>query len=493
MDRRKFLKTGAASLGLAGVCSKAISGEIPSKGQYFEPGRLVGLNVKYDVVVCGGGPAGIGAALGAARMGMKTIILEAGGCLGGTWTRGQLSWIFDFKKKGICPEIISRLDARNARHGGNDKDFVYEPEAMKIILEDLIAEEDVIVSMTHMGYIKRMAMDEYKAQHRGGVGITAHKTKDEDFVEKIFVTSTHDDLYFFTNLGKVYSLKAYEIPEAQRQAKGRAMINLLQLSLGEKVATIIPVKKDTKGNLIMATKNGLIKKTPLSEYENIRKGGKIAIKLLDGDELIGVDVTSGRDDILIASREGKCIRFNETDVREVGRDSQGVRSMKLGADDCVIDMAIIHDGKKIVTISENGYGKQTETDEFRLQQRGGMGVKAGVFNEKTGKLVALKEIEEDCDLVMIADNGVIIRTHVSDISTISRVSQGVKVMKLRNGSHIVSVAVTKRDESEENVENNDDIENSDNIVTNEYTENAQDEIEVEQTESEEVITDNEEE
>lgn len=332
---------------------------------------------------------------------------------------------------------------------GDERKTEISLEMGGIDIEDLIAEEDVIISMTHLGYIKRMAMDEYKAQHRGGVGISAHKTKDEDFVEKIFITSTHDNLYFFTNLGKVYSLKAYEIPEAQRQAKGRAMINLLQLSLGEKVATIIPVKKDATGNLIMATKNGLIKKTPLKEYDNIRKGGKIAIKLLDGDELIGVDITSGRDDILIASHEGKCIRFNETDVRQVGRGSQGVKSMKLSENDAVIDMAIVRENGKIITISENGFGKQTDADEFRLQQRGGMGVKAGIFNEKTGKLVALKQIEEDSDLVMIADNGVIIRTHTDDISTYSRLSQGVKIMKLRGSSKIVSVALTKREDEEE--------------------------------------------
>ena len=332
---------------------------------------------------------------------------------------------------------------------GDERKTEISLEMGGIDIEDLIAEEDVIISMTHLGYIKRMAMDEYKAQHRGGVGISAHKTKDEDFVEKIFITSTHDNLYFFTNLGKVYSLKAYEIPEAQRQAKGRAMINLLQLSLGEKVATIIPVKKDATGNLIMATKNGLIKKTPLKEYDNIRKGGKIAIKLLDGDELIGVDITSGRDDILIASHEGKCIRFNETDVRQVGRGSQGVKSMKLSENDAVIDMAIVRENGKIITISENGFGKQTDADEFRLQQRGGMGVKAGIFNEKTGKLVALKQIEEESDLVMIADNGVIIRTHTDDISTYSRLSQGVKIMKLRGNSKIVSVALTKREDEEE--------------------------------------------
>lgn len=356
---------------------------------------------------------------------------------------------------------------------GDERKTEISLEMGGIDIEDLIAEEDVIISMTHMGYIKRMAMDEYKAQHRGGVGITAHKTKDEDFVEKIFVTSTHDDLYFFTNLGKVYSLKAYEIPEAQRQAKGRAMINLLQLSLGEKVATIIPVKKDAKGNLIMATKNGLIKKTPLSEYENIRKGGKIAIKLLEGDELIGVDITSGRDDILIASHEGKCIRFNETDVRQVGRDSQGVRSMKLNEDDFIVDMAIVNDESKIITITENGFGKQTDASEFRLQQRGGMGVKACILNEKTGKLIALKQLEDDCDLMMIADTGVIIRTHVADISTYSRVSQGVRIMKLKNNAKIVSVALAKREDDEETLEENQEVENEENTEVNNTEENIE--------------------
>ena len=322
-----------------------------------------------------------------------------------------------------------------------------------IDIEDLIAEEDVIISMTHLGYIKRMSVDEYKAQHRGGVGITAHKTKDEDFVEKMFVTSTHDQLLFFTNLGKVYSAKAYEIPEAQRQAKGRAIINLLQLGLGEKVTTIIPMKKEEKANLIMATRNGLIKKTPISEYESIRKVGKIAVKLLEGDELIGVDITNGRDDILLATHDGKCIRFNETDVRAVGRDSQGVRSIKLSSGDFVVDMAIVHENSTIITISENGFGKRTPVDEFRLQQRGGSGVKAGIFTEKTGKLVALKQIEEDCDLLLIADNGVIIRTHVDSISQFSRVSQGVKIMKLKNDEKITSVALTEKDTEETTDEN----------------------------------------
>ena len=362
---------------------------------------------------------------------------------------------------------------------GDDRKTEISLEMGGIDIEDLIAEEDVIISMTHMGYIKRMAMDEYKAQNRGGVGISAHKTKDEDFVEKIIVSSTHDDLFFFTNLGRVYNLKAYEIPEAQRQAKGRAMINLLQLSVGEKVAMIIAGKKDTKGNLILATRNGLIKKTPLTEYENIRKGGKIAIKLLDGDELIGVGVTNGRDDILIASREGKCIRFNETDVRQVGRDSQGVKSMKLNSGDYIVDMAIIKDeNDKVITITENGYGKQTPVEEFRLQQRGGMGVKACVLNEKTGKLVALKLIEDNGDIVVIADTGIIIRTHIDSISTLSRVSQGVKVMRLKNDAKIVSVALTKREEDEETDQVEEVTPDSENIETAESSNSTiQEEIE----------------
>ena len=231
------------------------------------------------------------------------------------------------------------------------------------------------------------------------------------------------------------------------------------------------VGKDTKGNLILATRNGLIKKTPLTEYENIRKGGKIAIKLLDGDELIGVGVTSGRDDILIASRDGKCIRFNETDVRQVGRDSQGVKSMKLNSGDYIVDMAIIKPGSQIITISENGYGKRTNVDEFRLQTRGGKGVKAGVFNAKTGKLVALRQSFEEDDLLLIADNGVIIRTAIDQISALSRVSQGVKMMRLKDGNKIVGVAITakeedseiQQEESNENIQNDSEITHDENV------------------------------
>lgn len=323
-----------------------------------------------------------------------------------------------------------------------------------IDIEDLIAREDVVISMTHEGYIKRMSVSEYRAQKRGGVGISAHKTKEEDFVENLLITCTHNDLLFFTDFGKVYSIKAYEVPEAQRAAKGRAIINLLQLSQDEKVTAIIPLEKEQKGNLIMATKNGLIKKTDLEEFASIRKVGKIAVKLLEGDKLIGVDLTDGTNDILIASNRGKCIRFNEKDVRTMGRDTQGVRSIYLENGDYVVDMSIIKDDKQqFITITENGYGKRTSPEDYRVQSRGGKGVKAGNFNEKTGKLVALKIVREDQDLMLIADNGVIIRMAAGDINLIGRSTLGVKVMKLREGANIISVATTEHDEEKAEAEN----------------------------------------
>lgn len=314
--------------------------------------------------------------------------------------------------------------------------------------EDLIEKEDVVISLTHGGYIKRMSVSEYHAQRRGGVGISAHKTKDEDFVERIVITSTHSDLLFFTNFGKVYSIRAYEVPEAQRQAKGRAIINLLQLMPEEKVEAMISFEKGQEGNLIIATRNGLIKKTNLKEFANIMKSGKIAIKLVDGDKLIGVGLTNGENEILIASSKGKCIRFDEKNVRPMGRTSQGVRSMKLDEDDFVVDMAIINENSQFITITENGFGKRTVSEDYRLQTRGGKGIKAGNFNEKTGKLVALKMINEDEDLMLISDNGVIIRMAASDIRMVGRSSLGVKVMRLRPGSKIVSVATTIHEENE---------------------------------------------
>ena len=316
-----------------------------------------------------------------------------------------------------------------------------------IDIADLIEKEDVVISMTHLGYVKRMSTSEYHAQKRGGVGVTAHKTKEEDYVERMFITSSHDDLLFFTTKGKVYAIKAYEVPEAQRTAKGRSIVNLIALDADEKVSTIIPRSDDATGNLIMATRNGLIKKTDLAEFARINKNGKIAITLLEGDELIETQMSSGNDEILLATRQGKCIRFSEEDVRKTGRGSQGVKSMTLANGDEIIDMTIVQPGSQIVTISENGYGKRSSVDEYRLQGRGGMGIKAGVFNEKTGLLVALKQTSGDQDILMIADSGVIIRTPLESISHISRVSQGVKVMRLKEGAKIVAVALAEKEES----------------------------------------------
>ena len=343
---------------------------------------------------------------------------------------------------------------------GNPRKTEISMEIGTIDNEDLIEKEDVVISLTHGGYIKRMSVSEYHAQRRGGVGISAHKTKEEDFIEKIVITSTHSDLLFFTNFGKVYSIRAYEVPEAQRQAKGRAMINLLPLMPDEKVENMISFEKGQEGNLIIATKNGLIKKTNLKEFANIMKSGKIAIKLVEGDKLISVGLTDGNKEILIASNKGKCIRFKENNVRPMGRSSQGVRSMKLDENDYIVDMAIISADSQFITITENGFGKRTSSDDYRIQSRGGKGIKAGNFNEKTGKLVALKMINEDEDLMLISDNGVIIRMAASDVRMVGRGSLGVKVMKLKAGSKIVSVATTIHEENSTSSLSTTEVENT---------------------------------
>ena len=310
----------------------------------------------------------------------------------------------------------------------------------EIDIGDLIEKEDVVVSMTHLGYVKRLPVAEYHTQRRGGKGVTAHKPREEDFVENMFVTNTHDDLLFFTNRGKVYCIKGYEIPEAERTARGRAIVNILQLENGEKVTAVIPRKEDSQGNLIMATRNGLIKKTDLAEFESIRKTGKIAISLTEDDELIGVDMTTGYDEILMASHEGKCIRFAEEEVRQMGRDTMGVRSIKLDEGDYVVDMAIARNGVEVLTVSENGFGKRSDLVDYRLQSRAGKGIKAGTFNEKTGKLVNLKLINPDNDIMLIADNGIVIRVRAKEISKIGRDTMGVRIMKFKGDAKVVCVS-----------------------------------------------------
>lgn len=347
-----------------------------------------------------------------------------------------------------------------------------------INIADLIEREEVVVSMTHGGYIKRQSASEYKAQKRGGMGVSAQKLKEEDFVEKMFVTNSHNNLLFFTNLGKVYRIKVYEIPEAQRQAKGRAIINLLNLSPDEKVTALIPLEDDEKGNLIMATKNGIIKKTNLDEFSRIQNNGKIAIRLFEGDELIGVEFTNGEDEVLLAANNGKCIRFSEKDVRPTGRVTFGVKSMSLNKGEEVVDMAIVKNNAQFITITENGFGKRTSSEDYRIQSRGGKGILSGKFNEKTGKLVALKVIKEDEDLMLIADNGVIIRMLAKDISLVGRNTLGVKVMRLKDNAKIVSVATTEHIDEEKETESSlgtTEIDNNNTILTDEEIKFAEDE------------------
>ena len=315
---------------------------------------------------------------------------------------------------------------------------------------DLIPVEQVVISLTHSGYIKRLPVAEYKAQHRGGMGVTAHRPKEEDFVESMFVCSSHDDILMFSSVGKVYSLKAYQIPEAARTSRGRALVNLLQIAQDEKINALIAVKEsedgESRGYIAFATKNGLMKKTSVDEFARVNKNGKIAIKLNEGDELISVHHTFGNDEIMIASRGGKCIRFNEADIRPMGRDTAGVRAMSLdGEDDCIVDMLVVDPSKDVLTVAANGYGKRTSLDEYRLQGRAGKGIKAGVFNEVTGHLVNLKQVSDEDDIMIISVGGTIIRMHCSDISTIGRATRGVRLMKLKDGQ-VATVAVTERDD-----------------------------------------------
>ena len=319
---------------------------------------------------------------------------------------------------------------------------------------DLIEQEDIVVSMTHGGYIKRQAVSEYHSQHRGGVGITGHKAKDDDFVEKLFVAHTHQDLMFFTNLGKAFVLKGYEIPEASKTARGRAMVNLLQLVPGEKVQAILRLPEDKEGfNLILATKQGLIKRTPLTEFESVKRNGKIAIKFNEDDELIEAVLTTGNDELIMASSEGYCIRFNENTVRLVGRTAMGVKSMRLAEGAYMVDLAVVHENSEILTVTSNGFGKRSSIAEYPLQGRAGKGVKAGVFNDKTGDLINMKVLDDNADVMMITAGGIVIRVHADEISRIGRATQGVRIMRLKDSkTSVVSIALAPYEEDEPEVE-----------------------------------------
>ena len=309
--------------------------------------------------------------------------------------------------------------------------------------EDLIKEEQMVVAFTHFGYIKRMPKDTYKSQRRGGKGITGIATREEDFVKQIFTTSTHDTVLFFSNKGKLYRLRGYEIPEAGRTAKGTAIVNLLSLDAGEKISAIIPISNFEDGKyLLMATRNGLIKKTALQEYNSTRKTGLLAITLKDDDELIDVRLTDGEDNVVLVTSKGMCITFDEKDVRPVGRSAQGVLGIRLDEDDFVIGMeSILADNKKatLLAITENGFGKRTELDEYRVQNRGGKGVITYKITPKTGNIVGIRVTNEDDDAMLITNSGTIIRIKVKDVSILGRATQGVTLMRTSENEKVVSI------------------------------------------------------
>ena len=320
-----------------------------------------------------------------------------------------------------------------------------------ISMEDLIPKEDVVITMTKLGYIKRMSNDTFKAQNRGGKGIKGMQTLDEDYVEELFMSNTHHFIMFFTSTGRVYRLKGYEIPESSRTSRGTAIINLLQLMPGEKISAVIPIEKyDDDSYLVMATKRGLIKKTPLKDYANVRKTGLAAITLREDDELIEVKFTDGKQEIILATKYGQCIRFSEEDVRATGRTSMGVRGINLADRDEVIGMQLTVQGSDLLIVSEKGMGKRTSISEFTAQNRGGKGVKCYKIMEKTGNVVGVKAINEDDEIMIINTEGIIIRMKCEGISLLGRITSGVKLINLPEGDKVASIAkVRKGDEEEE--------------------------------------------
>lgn len=320
-----------------------------------------------------------------------------------------------------------------------------------ISMEDLIPREDVVITMTKLGYIKRMSNDTFKSQKRGGKGIKGMQTLDEDYVEELFMTNTHHYLMFFTNTGRVYRMKAYEIPESSRTSRGTAIVNLLQMMPGEKISAVIPIEEYREGEyLLMATKKGLIKKTPIKEYANVRKTGLAAITLREDDELIEVKYTDNDKDVFMVTKYGQCIRFDERDVRPTGRTSMGVRGMNLTDRDEVIGMQINSQGSDLLIVSEKGMGKRTSINEFTVQNRGGKGVKCYKITEKTGNVVGVKAVNEDNEIMIINTGGIIIRMKCDGISVLGRVTSGVKLINLKDTEVVASIAkVRKGDESEE--------------------------------------------
>jgi DNA gyrase subunit A len=335
----------------------------------------------------------------------------------------------------------------------------------EIDIDDLIDEEDIVVTLTHSGYTKRLPVDTYKSQRRGGRGISGMTTRDEDFVEHLFATTTHHTLLFFTNRGYVYKLKGYQIPEASRQAKGMAIVNLLPIESDEKITAMIAIKDFEEGKyLTFITRNGIVKKTGFMDYSRIRNGGLRAIDLDEGDKLIRVELTDGDNDIILATHDGYAIRFNEQNVRSTGRTTRGVMGIRLHEGDYVIGASLATPNTQLLTITENGYGKKTPLDEYRIQTRGGLGIFTYRITEKTGKLAGMDTVTDDDDIILITSDGVIIRMHADEISSYSRQTQGVRVMRLDEGVKVVSSARTDRMDEDADDDNSDD-ENTDQLET----------------------------
>mgnify|MGYP005781429809 FL=1 len=371
---------------------------------------------------------------------------------------------------GVIREEISIIGIKY----GDDRRSKIGYDEIDISMEDMVPRQNTIIAMTNLGYIKRMTVDNFKAQNRGGKGIKGMQTIEDDFIADLLMTTTHHYVMFFTNYGRVYRLKAYEIPEAGRTARGTAIINLLQLAPGEKISAIIPVKdyEDNK-NLFMVTRNGIVKKTPVVEYSNVRKNGLAAIVLRDDDELIEVKITDENTEIFLVTKHGMCIRFKETDVRATGRSSMGVIGMNLDDEDEIIGMQLDSQGECLLIVSENGMGKRTDLNEFSVQKRGGKGVKCYKITEKTGYVVGVKAVNDEHEIMLITTEGVIIQLRAEDISILGRITSGVKLINLDEGVKVAQIAKVR-----EKV--------SDGSREFEQPEDAMEEIELEENDSDDM-------
>ena len=362
---------------------------------------------------------------------------------------------------------------------GDDRRTAIGFDAYDISMEDMIPRENTVITMTKLGYIKRMTVDNFRSQNRGGRGIKGMQTLDDDYIEELMMTTTHHYVMFFTNTGRVYRLKAYEIPEAGRTARGTAIINLLQLMPGERITAVIPISKFEEGHyLMMATRKGLVKKTPIQDYANVRKIGLAAISLRDDDELIEVKATDDKKDIILVTKYGQCIRFKENDVRSTGRVSMGVRGINLLDGDEVVAMQLNTQGYYLLVVSENGMGKRTSISEFTCQNRGGKGVKCYKITEKTGNVIGAKAVNEENEIMMITTEGIIIRLQCSDISILGRITSGVKLINLSEGVTVASFAkVREKDEDKAEKESSEDTENTEEISEDATIEENQDSTE----------------